>query len=433
MSDLVDAATEQPIRHGAQIAELVQLRVLFRDRARAGAARRAAGRSSRGARRRPIRAARRSRADARRRPMSRPDPGGRLLPQRRAAGAVLAAAAARRRARRRAGGRARRARRRCCACSPRCAPGSVRELRGQPAAGVDATRDDVRRLRGARRLRAVAVRPRPAAHDAPAPRVPRLPAVARRRVPGDPAGPSASAPAGEADVALQLTGATAAAVNRAAVEVWKLIEDERLPLAPVAASFDGFGRPDGRGWLEFHDGVGNMPSRQRLAAIAAPPTPRWMAAGPTWRSCGCASTCASGARSTAPTRSSSSAATSSRGDPLVAVRRDARGRASPVATPERPPFDPPADRRPAARGLARAPREPEPRSPDSPAALRIFRQGYDFLDAIGPDGPRARAELRQLPVRPADAPARAAPAGLARRRQLRRAAAPAPATRRRPA
>jgi hypothetical protein len=30
VSDLVDAATEQPIRHGAQIAELVQLRVLFR-------------------------------------------------------------------------------------------------------------------------------------------------------------------------------------------------------------------------------------------------------------------------------------------------------------------------------------------------------------------------------------------------------------------
>ena len=26
-------------------------------------------------------------------------------------------------------------------------------------------------------------------------------------------------------------------------------------------------------------------------------------------------------------------------------------------------------------------------SSDSPAALRIYRQGYDFIDAIGPDGP----------------------------------------------
>jgi hypothetical protein len=38
VSDLVDAATERPIRHGAQIAELVQLRVLLRTSA-AGAAR----------------------------------------------------------------------------------------------------------------------------------------------------------------------------------------------------------------------------------------------------------------------------------------------------------------------------------------------------------------------------------------------------------
>jgi hypothetical protein len=38
VSDLVDAATERPIRHGAQIAELVQLRVPLRTSA-AGAAR----------------------------------------------------------------------------------------------------------------------------------------------------------------------------------------------------------------------------------------------------------------------------------------------------------------------------------------------------------------------------------------------------------
>ena len=42
VSDLVDAATERPIRHGAQIAELVQLRVLLRMSA-AGRARSHAG------------------------------------------------------------------------------------------------------------------------------------------------------------------------------------------------------------------------------------------------------------------------------------------------------------------------------------------------------------------------------------------------------
>ncbi len=51
VGDLVDAATEQPIRHGAQIAELVQLRVLFRISA-AGVARAQPGLEP-GARRRP--------------------------------------------------------------------------------------------------------------------------------------------------------------------------------------------------------------------------------------------------------------------------------------------------------------------------------------------------------------------------------------------
>ena len=77
------------------------------------------------------------------------------------------------------------------------------------------------------------------------------------------------------------------------------------------------------------------------------------------------------------------------GSPLVRVRRDARGpRVAPLAGRRRRPLRPAADRRPAARGLARPPREPEPRArPTRPPALRIYRQGYDFLDGIGPDGP----------------------------------------------
>ena len=85
------------------------------------------------------------------------------------------------------------------------------------------------------------------------------------------------------------------------------------------------------------------------------------------------------------------------GSPLVAVRRDARGRARPVAAP-------PLPRRPTDAQLAERldpPQTGDPlleashvhranqnrASPDAPGALRIFRQGYDFLDAIGPDGP----------------------------------------------
>ena len=197
-------------------------------------------------------------------------------------------------------------------------------------------------------------------------------------------------------MALQLTGATAAAVNRAAVEVWKLIEDQALPLAPVA-SFDGFGRPDGRGWLEFHDGVTNMASSQRIAALAAPADPRWMGGGTymaflrlrvdlrVWRALD------RGDQELVVGRDKLT------GSPLVAVRRDARGRARPVAAPPLPRrptdaqradrLDPPQTGDPLLEASHVHRANQNRASPDAPAALRIFRQGYDFLDAIGPDGP----------------------------------------------
>jgi deferrochelatase/peroxidase EfeB len=263
--------------------------------------------------------------------------------------------------------------------------GSVRELRGQPADGVDATRDTFRELAAligyGRSLFDAAPRLTPS---------PRPEFLARLPSRGDafPAIPWAGGerPAGEADLALQLTGTTAAAVNRAAVEVWKLVEDERLPLAP-AGSFDGFGRPDGRGWLEFHDGVSNMESSQRIHAIAAGPDPGWMAGGTymaflrfrvdlrVWRALDRAD------QELVVGRDKLS------GDPLVAVRRDARGRARPVAAPEDR-RDPPQTGDPLLESSHVHRANQNRASPDSPAALRIFRQGYDFLDAIGPDGPQ---------------------------------------------
>ena len=129
-----------------------------------------------------------------------------------------------------------------------------------------------------------------------------FPAVrwASRRERGNPA---------QSDFALQLTGPTEAAVDRAAVEVWKLIADDGLPLA-VTASYSGFVRTDGRGWLEFHDGVSNIKASHRLAALVAPADPEWMAAAPTWRSCASRSTWPPGGGSRVRSRSSSSGATS---------------------------------------------------------------------------------------------------------------------------
>lgn len=239
------------------------------------------------------------------------------------------------------------------------------------------------------------------AHDPPVARVPRpdglvylprdadaFPALAWGA--GIPAGN-----AGEADFALQLTGPTEAAVNRAAVEVWKLAVDKDLPLEP-AASYSGFQRPDGRGWLEFHDGVSNMVSSQRLEAISAQGDPEWMAGGTfmaflrlavdlkAWRALSRAQ------QELVIGRDKMS------GAPLVGVRREPGGEAAPIAAPS---TDKPTDR--AHADYADPPQTTDPllevshthranqnrASPFAPAAMRIFRQGYDFLDGIGPNGP----------------------------------------------
>jgi len=85
--------------------------------------------------------------------------------------------------------------------------------------------------------------------------------------------------AGESDLALQFIADTQTAVNRAVVEVWKLIADEDLPLR-IVGLHEGFGRDDGRSWIDFHDGVNNLASSQRLTAIEVRDQhPRWMKRG----------------------------------------------------------------------------------------------------------------------------------------------------------
>jgi deferrochelatase/peroxidase EfeB len=79
---------------------------------------------------------------------------------------------------------------------------------------------------------------------------------------------------GKAAFAVQFTAETALAVERAVVETWKLLADERKrledgeepPLA-VTGVFTGCQRDDGRSWLDFHDGVSNLDSSEREDVI----------------------------------------------------------------------------------------------------------------------------------------------------------------------
>src|SRR5215203_3767317 len=196
---------------------------------------------------------------------------------------------------------------------------------------------------------------------------------------------------GEADLVLQLTGDSEAAVSCAAVECWKLIADDVLPLS-VVSSLGGFGRPDGRGWLEFHDGVSNIQSDQRLAAIEAGGDPQWMRGGTymallrvevdlsTWR------------RLERAEQELVIGRDKLSGAALTAVTRDARGRPVPVAArapaesataEERAAWrDPPQSVDPMleASHIHRA--NQNRASPSAAGGLRMFRQGYDFLDGF---------------------------------------------------
>jgi deferrochelatase/peroxidase EfeB len=275
--------------------------------------------------------------------------------------------------------------------------GEVRELKGQPGPQAEAARamfDELEFLIGYGRRLFDGRRHKPTLTKAERPAYlsylpsegeafPALPWVDEREP-------------GEADVALQLTGASAAAVNRAAVEVWKLIAEEGLPLSMVG-SYEGFGREDGRGWLEFHDGVGNMASSQRLAAIEAGADPEWMEGGTymaflrlavdlkLWRGLSRAEQELVIGRDKLT------------GAGLVGVKRDRHGRARPVAgraLPAKPSgaqrarhADPPQSNHPLLEASHVHRANQNRGSPGIPAGLRMFRQGYEFMESIGPGGP----------------------------------------------
>ena len=82
------------------------------------------------------------------------------------------------------------------------------------------------------------------------------------------------------EVAVQFIARTALAVNRAVVETWKLLHDRAAAQADELGSrllltsfYTGFQRDDGRSWLDFHDGVSNLRSEERIRALGIKPPP----------------------------------------------------------------------------------------------------------------------------------------------------------------
>ena len=216
----------------------------------------------------------------------------------------------------------------------------------------------------------------------------------------------------EADFAIQLTGEREAAVNCGAVECWKLIEDEGLPLA-VVSTFAGFGRRDGRGWLEFHDGVSNIEASQRLVALEAGPDPPWMRGGTYMAFLRLGVDLAAWRRLDRATQELVIGRDKLSGAALISVERDARGRPIPVSATapgagsspeERAAWRDPGQTTDALLEASHVHRANQNRaSPAASGGLRMFRQGYDFLDGFRDGAPVVglnfvsfQADLRSL-------------------------------------
>jgi deferrochelatase/peroxidase EfeB len=203
---------------------------------------------------------------------------------------------------------------------------------------------------------------------------------------------------GEADLLLQLTATSEHAAARAAVEVAKLIEDDGLPLT-AAGSHSGFQRDDGRSWIGFHDGVTNIEPSQRLAAVECPGDPGWNQGGTylaflrlqvdlrPWRGLSRVEQEAIVGRDKLS------------GAPLEAIERTEDGlRPCPISSSapsegagwrERDAyFNPPETTDPLVEASHIHRANQARAAGGTPAGERIFRQGYEYLEGIGPDGLR---------------------------------------------
>jgi deferrochelatase/peroxidase EfeB len=197
---------------------------------------------------------------------------------------------------------------------------------------------------------------------------------------------------------LQFTGNNDHAVSRAAVEVVNLTRDYQLPLK-ASGTYDGFGRDDRRSWLGFHDGVNNLEPSERRQAIESRGDPEWNKGGTyiaflrleinlsAWRDL---------SKSEQELVVGRDKLT---GWPLQSVRNENNELITePVAeTPIEEVtewylrdayYNPPET----ANSLIEASHvhrvNQNKASASTPSGHRIFRQGYEYLEDIRPDGPR---------------------------------------------
>lgn len=194
---------------------------------------------------------------------------------------------------------------------------------------------------------------------------------------------------GEGDLCLQLTGRDAHAVSRAAVEVWKVIGDDNLPLQ-IRGAYDGFARDDGRSWIGFHDGVSNIRPSQRLAAVECAGDPDWNRGGTYLAFLRCAVDLATWRRLTREEQellvgrdklSGCALERASEQDGQLFPQPFAGCPAAPDADPqERDRFrDPPETGDPVVEASHIHRANQNRTEPSTHAGHRIFRQGYEYL------------------------------------------------------
>lgn len=74
------------------------------------------------------------------------------------------------------------------------------------------------------------------------------------------------------DIVVQFTASTALGVNQAIMETWKFLTFSTKPFAAFGKFYTGFQREDRRSWIGFHDGISNLRSgKERQNAIEIKP------------------------------------------------------------------------------------------------------------------------------------------------------------------
>lgn len=207
--------------------------------------------------------------------------------------------------------------------------------------------------------------------------------------------------AAQTDFAIQLTATSELATVRPIVEIQKLIDDQALPVRLVSF-FAGLHRDDRRSWIDFHDGINNMPSSERLEAMEIRQAPQnWMVGGTTVGFLKIAIDMQGWRKLSREQQEALVGRDKLSGCPVAAISVDHSGTVS--ITKSGCPLnseigigpgwsgdarDPPptADPLVLSSHIYRANRTRQP--PATDAARRIYRQGYEFVDAPPEGGVR---------------------------------------------